>query len=91
MKLLPKPPGVPRPENIRPILINADGDPTRHIYSETRIAYGHRGTPGYEHIFTCTVTRQRRRFGFDDGPGLPEPLPDPALEGLAPPDDEGVS
>jgi hypothetical protein len=74
---------TPRPERTRVILVNTDGDATKHVYSETRIAFGHRGTPGYEHIFTCTVTRQRRRYGFDDGPGLPEPLPDPALEGLA--------
>lgn len=73
---------MPRPERTRAILVNADGDPTKHVYSETRIAFGHRGTPGYEHVYTCTVTRQRRRFGFDDGPGLPEPLPDPALECL---------
>lgn len=79
-RLIPTGPRIPKPEATRVILINADGDATRHVYSETRIAYGHRGTPGYEHVFTCVATRSRRRYGFDDGPNLPPPLLDEGTE-----------
>lgn len=62
---------LPRPERTRVLLVNADGDATPHVYSETRLTdQAHRGTLGYEFLYTCTKTNQRRRYGFERIPGL---------------------
>lgn len=74
---------IPTPERKRVVLVNAEGEATRHVYTETRVARAGNGY-GYEHIFTCTKTNARRRYGIENGPGLPadEPEVEPVREPL---------
>lgn len=63
------PHALPRPEKKRAVLFNGEAF-TPHVYSETRLTdKAHRGTLGYEFVFTCVNTNRRRRFGFERIPG----------------------
>lgn len=67
---------LPVPENTYPILVNRQGDATRHRYDHTEEApaIGEDGKPdgmGYAHVFRCTDTGALRRYGFEYSSELP--------------------
>lgn len=58
------------PETLEAILVNRQGDATKHVYDHTEElpAVDPDGKPdgsGFAHFFRCTQTGAVRRYGFD--------------------------
>lgn len=54
---------MPVPETRSPILVNALGVPTKHVYAYTEPALAEDGEPIYVHYFKCTKTDAIRVYG----------------------------